>query len=243
MTLRVLIVDDNHALADNLAEILQEEGYETAIAYSSQRALEIAREFRFDMALADIRMPGMNGVELIEALTEINPDATFVLMTAYASDQMMSKAMRSGVRAVLPKPLVVDRLLDLIPAQTGAGLLVVEDDEQLVRVFGEALSGRGYRVRTATSFTAARAEIEDSLPDAAVIDVNLPDGNGAELAYELCTRAGIPVVMITGYDHDGVAELVHSMLPTTTRFLSKPFETTTLLTALRSLGASGSAEP
>lgn len=243
MSLKVLVVDDNHALAENIAEILEDEGYEPMVAYSSQRAIELAESFKFDLCLADIRMPGMNGVELIERLEAVNPDATFVLMTAYASDKVLSKAMEAGVRAVLPKPLAVERLLDIMPPKAGAGLLIVEDDERLIRVFSETLAGKGFHVRTATTFAAAQSEIEHAPPDAAVIDVNLPDGNGAELAYELCTKAGIPVVMITGYDHDGVAELVHSMLPNTTRFLSKPFETSTLLTALRSLGAADSPEP
>ncbi len=232
---RVLIVDDNHELAENIAELLADEGYETSVAFSSEQALELARKHNYNLVLADIRMPGMNGVELIEVLGKLNPEATFLLMTAYTSDKTLAKAMRSGVEAILPKPLAVERLLEIMPRQQNdASLLLVEDDPTLVRVFSEMLENRGYAVRTAMTFASARAELNACLPDAAVIDVCLPDGNGAELAYELCTNAGIPVVMITGYDHDGVAELVHSMLPTTTRYLAKPFDADTLLSALRS---------
>ncbi len=239
MNNRVLIVDDNHELAENIAELLADEGYETSVAFSSEQALKLAQANNYHIVLADIRMPGMNGVELIEVLGTLNPEATFLLMTAYTSDQMLTKAMLSGVEAILPKPLAVERLLQIMPKQQNdASLLLVEDDPTLVRVFSEMLENRGYAVRTAMTFASAKAELAARLPDAAVIDVCLPDGNGAELAYELCTNAGIPVVMITGYDHDGVAELVHSMLPSTTRYLAKPFDADTLLSALRSFGGS-----
>jgi len=240
---RVLIVDDNHELAENIAELLADEGYETTVAFSSEQALTLAKAEKYELVLADIRMPGMNGVELIEVLGKLNPEATFVLMTAYTSDQMLTKAMRSGVEAILPKPLAVERLLEIMPRRVDASLLLVEDDPTLVRVFSEMLENRGYSVRTAMTFASARTEINTRLPDAAVIDVCLPDGNGAELAYELCTNAGIPVVMITGYDHDGVAELVHSMLPATTRYLSKPFDADTLLSALRSFSGTEAEAP
>jgi CheY-like chemotaxis protein len=160
----------------------------------------------------------------------------------FAFLELAARLVEQVVQPLFLAALAVERLLDMMPPKEGAGLLIVEDDEKLARVFSESLAGKGYQVRTAATFAAAQAEIEHAPPDAAVIDVNLPDGNGAELAYELCTKAGIPVVMITGYDHDGVAELVHSMLPNTTRFLSKPFETSALLGALRSLSSRESGD-
>ncbi|MGB1017235.1 MAG: response regulator, partial [Nannocystaceae bacterium] len=130
---RVLIVDDNHELAENIAELLEDEGYETTVAFSSEQALALAKAATYELVLADIRMPGMNGVELIEVLGQLNPEATFLLMTAYTSDQMLAKAMQSGVEAVLPKPLAVERLLEIMPRRVDASLLLVEDDPTLVR--------------------------------------------------------------------------------------------------------------
>lgn len=111
----VLIVDDNRDLADNLAEILAEEGCTTRTAYSGEEALKAAEGVHFDLVLTDIRMPGMNGVELVRRLAVREPGTTFLLMTAYTSDQVLSAAEHLGcVRAVLPKPLAIERLLALL---------------------------------------------------------------------------------------------------------------------------------
>ncbi|MCB9567250.1 MAG: response regulator [Myxococcales bacterium] len=234
MTQRVLIVDDNHELADNLAELLEDEGYEVATAYSGERALEIARDSKFDTVLADIRMPGMNGVELVQNLSRINPSTTYLLMTAYSSDALLGEAMRAGVKAILPKPLDLGALLRRLPLGA-TNVLILEDDAALASLLAESLERRGYRVRIANGVHQAVAEIKEARPDAVVLDVFLPDGNGAELARDLCTESGIPVVLMTGYDFDGAAGLVQSLPAQSSRFLTKPFQTNALLDALRSL--------
>jgi CheY-like chemotaxis protein len=113
---QVLIVDDNRDLADNIAEILEVEGYTTAIAYGPQEALEMATDMQCDAALLDIRMPGMDGVDLHAALRRVWPLARFVLMTGYASDARVAKALADGACDVLLKPVPIDRLLLLLPA-------------------------------------------------------------------------------------------------------------------------------
>ncbi|HFE45641.1 MAG TPA: response regulator, partial [Nannocystis exedens] len=82
---RVLIVDDNHDLADNLAELLEQEGYAVATAYSGEKALVLAETDVFDTVLTDVRMPGISGVDLVKRLRGLNPETSFLLMTAYSS--------------------------------------------------------------------------------------------------------------------------------------------------------------
>lgn len=115
MTLEVLIVDDNRELAENLAEILVDEGCRVTTAFSAEEALVAAADLHFDVVLTDIRMPGINGVELVRRIALRDPGAVFLLMTAYTSDQVLTAASDLGiVRAVLAKPLAVDKLLALL---------------------------------------------------------------------------------------------------------------------------------
>ena len=118
MSLEVLVVDDNRLLAENLAEILTDEGCHVHTAFSAEEALGVAEGICPDVVLADIRMPGMNGVELIRRLVVRAPAAIFLLMTAYTSDQVLTDASHLGVvRAVLAKPRVMDSLLALLPRE------------------------------------------------------------------------------------------------------------------------------
>ena len=106
-----LIVDDNRALAEGLAEILECEGYQIRVFVDPCLALREASSFPFDVALLDVRMPGMDGVTLQERLMVVQPQARFVLMTAYADEHHIARALAAGACAVLTKPVPIELLL------------------------------------------------------------------------------------------------------------------------------------
>jgi two-component system response regulator MtrA len=114
MSRRVLIVDDNRDLAENLGELLELEGFEPTVLSSSRAVLERARELRFDAALLDVRMPEVDGIELCHALGSAHPDAILLLMTAFTPEARMVEAEEAGALAVLPKPVPLERLLALL---------------------------------------------------------------------------------------------------------------------------------
>jgi len=238
-SLRVLVVDDNRALADNLAEILADEGCAPTTAYSAEEALRTAEDTHFDIVLTDIRMPGMSGVELIQRLSAREPTTIFLLMTAYTSDQMLSAAAHLGVvRAVLAKPLAVEKLLDLLPRRAGGGrILVVESDGGLAT----NLRARGYEVHHADSLERAHTMMEAIVPDIAVIDVCLPDGDGVTLARELCTRRAsespgrIPMIVLTALGHEVDEDELRRIASLPIQFITRPFATESLLAALEQI--------
>lgn len=119
MTLSVLVVDDNVALAENVADILESEGFEAVPVDSPAHALEAARGRTFDAVVLDVRMPGMDGIELRERLRESQPDAAFVFMTAFATDERLDAARRSGVEGILSKPFGPDTLIRLLRSCPG----------------------------------------------------------------------------------------------------------------------------
>jgi DNA-binding response OmpR family regulator len=242
MSLQVLVVDDNRELADNLAEILVDEGHHAVTAYSGEEALAAAANNRFDFVLTDIRMPGMDGVELISKLHERDPSATYLLMTAHASDGLLAAAAELGIAgAVLTKPLAIEKLLELILAPAGARLLIVEDDAELAQALGASLESRGFGVRVAHTLAEARAAIAETPPDMAIVDVILPDGDGVALIRELCSPPsashGVPVVLMTGLGKFDAEEL-RRLAPGSIQFLTKPFAPDALVKALQSLGRS-----
>ncbi len=206
MRSRVLVVDDNHQLAENLAELLADEGCVVSTAFSAEEALRAADLHHFDLVLTDIRMPGMNGVELVRRLALRDPTATFLLMTAYTSDQLLTVASNLGVvRAVLAKPLAVERLLELLPRRSG--VLLVEDDHRLAATLAEGLRSHGYAVQVSDTAEAAEAALRRSRPDIAVVDCTPEDGAGLAFARSLCAEAAkasdpgsgwIPLVVVIG---------------------------------------------
>lgn len=239
MSRRVLVVDDNRDLADNIAEILEVEGYATQVCYAPDQALDRAGLEPYDVAILDVRLPGMDGVTLFKKLSDMHPEATYVLITAFTTDERIADAMAAGVRAVLPKPVPIDDLFELLPAPEGGArpVLVVEDDRALGSSLAEALADRGYRPRVCHDLVAAREEVKAHGPPlAAVVDVRLPDGDGSDLASELCA-AEVPVILVTGYEPSEAVESVQQACANNCRLLTKPFSPIELLDSLQRLAS------
>jgi CheY-like chemotaxis protein len=110
----VLIVDDNVAFAENLAEIIGDTGDEAVVAASGARALELAAKRRFDVLISDMRMPQMSGGEVVRRMRVMDADLPVIIMTAYTADDELEDVGRAGLLAVLPKPVPLPRLLELL---------------------------------------------------------------------------------------------------------------------------------
>ncbi len=242
MSAHVLIVDDNRDLAENIGEILEAEGYTAEICVHPEEAIAKAKEHSFDVAILDIRLPGMDGVALHEHLVRLQPDATYVLMSAFTTDERMTQALASGVRAVFAKPVPVDELLALLPpAEEGAEVLLVDDDDGLRDVLGEALAHAGYAIRGVGTVTGARRELGSRRPAAAVVDLRLPDGNGIDFAVD-CAAAGVPCVLISAFEAEEALATMREHGNSACKLLQKPFPAKSLLDALAAL-AGGSSPP
>ena len=127
---RILVVDDEVNARTALIELLSDEGYVVESAADGFKALGKAAEFAPDLVLTDLRMPGMDGLQLLAKLHEGDPDLPVVVMTAFGEVETAVRAMRSGARDYLSKPvnvgelsLVVAREMEQRRLRAEAGLL------------------------------------------------------------------------------------------------------------------------
>ena len=105
----VLIVDDDAALRDSIAETLADLGHRTITAADGRSALEAASRERIDAALLDLRIPGMNGLEILQRLrASLRSAPPVAILTAYASAANTIEAMRLGAFDHLTKPIARD---------------------------------------------------------------------------------------------------------------------------------------
>lgn len=228
MRRRILVVDDNRDLADDLAELLEDEGYAVSTAYSGEEALALAGDGQFDTILTDVRMPGISGVELVQRLGALQPRVTFLLMTAYSSEAALGEATQAGVRTILHKPIDLARLFDRLP-RSQVHVLVIDDDAEFSARLADGLRSRGYQSDAAGSVAEARRLCAADPPDAAVIDAVLGDGDAIDLARGLCAER-IPVVLIGG--PQGGAEALPAPWA---QFVGEPFAVDAVVDALRTL--------
>jgi DNA-binding NtrC family response regulator len=109
-TARILIVDDEAVVRDSLGDWFRDEGYEVDTADSAKVALEKLAHANWDIFLLDIRMPGVDGLELQRKLKQAQPGATVIIMTAYASVESAVEAMKQGAYDYIIKPFNPDDL-------------------------------------------------------------------------------------------------------------------------------------
>ena len=107
---RVLIVDDEESLADALSEFLSLRGYEVNTATNPRQALALIHEKAFSVVVSDLRLPGMNGVELLEHVMDVDPETIVIIMTGYASVQSAVDALKKGAYDYVVKPFSVHEL-------------------------------------------------------------------------------------------------------------------------------------
>ena len=110
----VLVVDDETILGDSISVYLERHAYATAVARSGEEAVRLAEVTSPDVAVVDIRLPGMDGLEVLRKLREESPGTEVVMMTAHASVASAVEAMRRGAFDYLTKPLDLDELLMVV---------------------------------------------------------------------------------------------------------------------------------
>jgi DNA-binding NtrC family response regulator len=213
---RILIVDDNINFCKTMAAILIRKGHEVATAHSGREALHTIKSHPSDIIFLDIKMPSLNGVETYERIKEIDPHATVVMMTGYAVEDLVQKALEEGAHTVLYKPFDFKEVLTLIDSITQHGrnlmILVVDDDHSTCTIFKNLLSKKGYAVNTAHTGEEAIAMSRKEHYDVMFIDMKLPTINGLDTYFSI--REHNPqatVVMITAY-HREMKELIDEAL-------------------------------
>jgi len=137
MATSVLIVDDEMAIRDSIKIVLDDEGYKTDTAGDGEAALAKIKENNYDVVITDIKMPNMDGMELLKQATKISPETFFIIMTAYASVKTAISAIREGAYDYLMKPIEFDDLLLRLKRLSKFKKLSIENKSLRQRVSAE----------------------------------------------------------------------------------------------------------
>lgn len=199
---RILIVDDEEGMRVSLRRIMIAKGFDVRVAGDGESCLTYAQEFQPHVLLLDIRMPGINGVETFRQLKSICPNAFAVFMTAYASSDLTDDARNEGAVAVLPKPLDIDKLNELISISLRSRpVLIVDDDQGFRNSLERSLRKLGFDVRTAETVDSAVRQFHRCPRSVVIVDMKLNGGSGLDvLEHVQSENSQAPVILMTGLD-------------------------------------------
>ncbi|MCS6952135.1 MAG: sigma-54 dependent transcriptional regulator [Bryobacterales bacterium] len=186
---RILIVDDEFVVRDSLGRWFESEGYEVGLAESGREALLAIQQKSYDLALVDIKMPGMDGMELQQRLAQADPELLIVIMTGYASVETAVQALKRGAYDYITKPI---------------------DPDELVHLVAKALEHK----RATRELTRLRENLQEIYPTAELIGKSPPMKRVMELIDMVAPTE--TTVLITGESGTGkelVARAIHALSP------------------------------
>jgi DNA-binding NtrC family response regulator len=229
---RILIVDDDTGMTETLSDILSDMGYNTAVADDGYRAIEIISKDSFDIALIDIKMPGINGVETFKRIKQISPKTKVIMITAYSASNLTDEALNEGAYSLLSKPLNINKFISLVEMiKNGACILVVDDDQNTCDTLKDILEDRNYAVGVAHSGEEALSLVKAKHYDIMFIDIKLPALNGLETYLAIKdVKPEITAIMITGYRQEASNLVKEAVRNNAYTCLYKPLEADKVVT-------------
>jgi DNA-binding response OmpR family regulator len=238
----ILVVDDEVDTCRNLSDILTDLGYHVDIAHDGQTALGMVRQNPYDVALLDLKMPGMDGLTLYREIKKVRAGTVAIVVTAYAGGDTTQQALTAGAWRVLAKPVDFPRLLGFVGQALDQPLvMVVDDDHDLCATLWDILRERGYRVSLAHDEKQASDQLRNQDFKVVLIDMRLPGGNGDSVFRTV--RASNPqarTIIITGHRSE-LDQLVKKVVDEGADAVCyKPFDVPGLLATLQKLSQASS---
>ncbi|WP_375417658.1 sigma-54-dependent transcriptional regulator [uncultured Hymenobacter sp.] len=192
---RILIIDDEKAIRNTLKEILEFESYTVDQAEDGPAGLDLLIQQKYDVVLCDIKMPKMDGLEVLSRAQTIAPDSAFIMVSAHGNIETAVEATKKGAYDFLTKPPDLNRLLVTVRNALDRTKLVSE-----TKTLKKKIGKTSEMVGDSAALNAVRKAIEKVAPTDARVLITGPNGAGKEMVarqlHELSARANGPLVEV-----------------------------------------------
>lgn len=192
--MKILIVDDERAIRNSLKEILTDEGYEVETAEDGTQAVEMADKEKYNVIFCDIKMPGMDGTEVLDKLIVDGVDSAIVMISGHGDIDTAVECIKKGAFDFIQKPLDLNRILITIKNATEKVTIVNENRNLKKRVYGQQMMGESEPVRHIRDIVAKVA------PTDARVLIEGANGTGKELVarslHEQSLRSAMPYIEV-----------------------------------------------
>ena len=192
--MKILIVDDERAIRNSLSEIMADEGYSVDTAENGRAAVEMAEKEHYDVVFCDIKMPEMDGIEVLEKLKEDGVDSEMIMISGHGDISTAVDCIKKGAFDFIQKPLDLNRILITVKNATDKTALVKETRILKKKVFGQQMIGE----------SPAMTHIREIIGKVAATDARVlimgSNGTGKELVarslHQQSKRSSMPYVEV-----------------------------------------------
>ena len=193
--MKILIIDDERSIRNSMKEILSDEGYIVETAENGSDGLGMAAKTHYDVIFCDIKMPGMDGMEVLDKLTEEGSEAAVVMISGHGDIDTAVECIKKGAFDFIQKPLDLNRILITVKNATDKSKLVTQ-----TRMLKKKVYGGERMVGESPAIGHIREIIEKVAPTTARVLITGGNGSGKELVarslHELSDRASQPYIEV-----------------------------------------------
>ena len=192
--MKILIIDDERAIRGALKEILTDEGYEVEVAEDGAGGCAAALKERFDAIFCDIKMPGMEGTEVLSKLVAEGVESPIIMISGHADIETAVRCIKDGAFDFIQKPLDLNRILITIKNATDKANLVKDNKILKKKVYGQQMIG------SSEALEHIRRMIAKVAPTDARVLITGPNGSGKELVarslHQQSLRSSMPYIEV-----------------------------------------------
>lgn len=192
--MKILVVDDERAIRNSLKEILSDEGYNVDVAEDGPTAIDMAEKERYDVIFCDIKMPNMEGTEVLEKLRTDGVDSAIIMISGHGDIDTAVECIKKGAFDFIQKPLDLNRILITIKNATERTQIITENTNLKKKVFGKQMIGESAPI------LHLREMIEKVAPTDARVLITGPNGSGKELVarslHQQSNRSAMPYIEV-----------------------------------------------
>ncbi len=248
--IRLLMVDDEEDFLIPSAKALERRGFEVHMAREGTAALQLIKQRPFNIVLLDVKMPGMDGVDVFRKIRTDHPELPVIILTGHGSTTQAFQTSKNGIADYLAKPCDIDYLAERIrqavdsaetrteiPRKPNAAeeiirVLLVDDETELVDSLKKSLTRRNMEVSPAYSGEEALDLLSDEMIDVVVLDIKMPGMDGLTTLKKIRQRHSlVEVILLTG--HPTIESALKGMKQGAREYLMKPPDIDELVTAIR----------
>jgi len=191
----ILIIDDERSIRNTLKDILEFEKHKVTLAENGKQGLEILENYTFDLIFSDIKMPEMDGLELLNVLIEKRIEAPIVMISGHGNIETAVESIKKGAFDFIEKPIDLNRLLVTVRNALNKSELLVETNS-----LKKKIAKKHKMIGISPAIDKVRQMIERVAPTDARVLITGENGTGKEvvarLLYEQSSRAGAPLVEV-----------------------------------------------
>lgn len=192
--MKILIIDDERSIRNSLKEILADEGYEVDVAENGLQGIEMVDKEKYNIIFCDIKMPEMDGMEVLDKLIQMGVDSAVVMISGHGDIDTAVECIKKGAFDFIRKPLDLNRILITIKNATDKVALVKETRILKKKVYGQQMVGESPAIQE------IRSMIDKVAPTDARVLIQGSNGTGKELVarnlHQASNRSAMPYIEV-----------------------------------------------